>query len=109
MDARRRDALERSGQDAVVQAAEQLSAALDRFTRWPWSHTRRQALVVALNTVQEVWLARMIAICANLSADPLVTLKEAVQRIEQQQGRHERRLSRLEAGREQQAGGRGDV
>lgn len=77
--------------DPLIRAFDSLDQALTHYARWPWSRHRREALIVALNTVLVLHLDAVAR-----------AVSEEVGRLEVQQGRHEVRISRLEARGEQE-------
>ncbi len=96
--------LDRVARDPIVQAGDNLRAALTRYVRWPFSRTRRRALFAAWEDDHAALVNRLMGTTGAAVVAPLEKLRDEQQRqaktiakIQTRAGDMEFRLSQLEA------------
>ncbi len=96
--------LDRVAHDPIVQAGDNLRAALKRFVRWPFSRKRRRALFAAWEDDHAALINRLMGTTGAAVVAPFEQLRDeqkrqakTIEKIKTRAGDMEFRLSQLEA------------
>ena len=91
------EVLARIERDPVVTAKARLRAAFKRWTRWPFSRTRRRAMFDAWEANEDTQTNRVMSTAGLAVVGPIEHIKETVEGLRQEQARQRKAMKSMTA------------